>query len=158
MINLLDEVWSNFGELPIKHKVGLRLFMFSTSGLGHIIFAALPILCIAGFKGREKWICLYQTENIYPSKLSWLRIWCPSRKFGNEMNLKGLLYLALLNRLKAEVNFFIRELFEVFYFLSDFTVVAEHFKRDFWEFSVLGKCFKSLWIRPKFICMFYGWQ
>ena len=47
------------------------------------------------------------------------------------MNLKGLLYLALLNRLKAEVNFFIRESFEVFYFLSDFTVVAEHFKRDF---------------------------
>ena len=30
-------------------------------------------------------------------------------------------------RLKAEVNFFIREFFEVFYFPSDFNVVAENF-------------------------------
>ena len=43
------------------------------------------------------------------------------------MNLKGLLHLALLDRLKAEVNFFIREFFEVFYFLSDFIVVDENF-------------------------------
>ena len=48
------------------------------------------------------------------------------------MNLKGLLYLALLvvlllDILKAEVNFFIREFFEVFYFPSDFIVVAENF-------------------------------
>ena len=30
-------------------------------------------------------------------------------------------------RLKAEVNFFIREFLEVFYFPSDFIVVAENF-------------------------------
>ena len=30
-------------------------------------------------------------------------------------------------RLKAEVNFFIREFLEVFYFPSDFLVVAENF-------------------------------
>ena len=47
--------------------------------------------------------------------------------FGHGMKLKGLLYLALLDRLKAEVIFFIREFFEVFYFLSDFIVVAENF-------------------------------
>ena len=43
------------------------------------------------------------------------------------MNLKGLLYLALLDRLKAEINLFIREFFEVFYFPRDFIVVAENF-------------------------------
>ena len=36
------------------------------------------------------------------------------------MDLKGLLCLSLLGRLNSEVNFFIRELFEVFYFPSDF--------------------------------------
>ena len=56
-----------------------------------------------------------------------LRIWCPSRKFGVEMNLKGFLHLALVDRLKAEVNFFIREFCEIFYFPSDFIVVAENF-------------------------------
>ena len=30
-------------------------------------------------------------------------------------------------RLKAEVNFFIREFLEIFYFPSDFSVVAEKF-------------------------------
>ena len=43
------------------------------------------------------------------------------------MNLKGLLYLALLDRLKAEINFFIREFFEVIYFPSDFIAVTENF-------------------------------
>ena len=42
------------------------------------------------------------------------------------MNLKGLFYLALLDRLKAEVNFFVRESFEFFHFPSDFIVVAEN--------------------------------
>ena len=32
--------------------------------LGHRIVGMLPILCIAGFKGREKWISLYMIENI----------------------------------------------------------------------------------------------
>ena len=30
--------------------------------LGHKIFSTLPIICSAGFKGREKWIIVYQTE------------------------------------------------------------------------------------------------
>ena len=64
-----------------KIKMELRLFFFSTSGLGHKIFAALPILCIAGFKGRENCISLYQRENLYSSKLSCVRILCPSKKF-----------------------------------------------------------------------------
>ena len=34
-------------------------------------------------------------------------------------------------KLKAEVNFFVRKFLEVFYFPSDFIVVAE--KSDFWE-------------------------
>ena len=38
---------SNFGKFAIKYKVGLR-------HLGYRLFSALPILCIAGFKGREK--------------------------------------------------------------------------------------------------------
>ena len=45
--------------------MGLRLFLFSTSGLGYKIFAALPILCIAGFKGREvgfAWLWLSKIE------------------------------------------------------------------------------------------------
>ena len=49
---------------------------------------------------------------------------CLSGKFGHEMNLKGLLCLALLDILKAEVNLFIIKFFEVFYFPSDFTFVA----------------------------------
>ena len=54
MISSVDEVWSNFGELAMKYEMEFRLFLFSTSGIGHRIFAALPILYIAGFKGREK--------------------------------------------------------------------------------------------------------
>ena len=34
-------------------------------------------------------------------------------------------------RLKAEVNFFIREFLEAFYFPSDFIVVAENFYKEF---------------------------
>ena len=38
----------------MKHIMGFRLFLFSTSGVRHRIFDALPILWIAGFKEREK--------------------------------------------------------------------------------------------------------
>ena len=34
MISSLDEDLSNFGELAIKYKMGLRLSLFSTSALG----------------------------------------------------------------------------------------------------------------------------
>ena len=43
---------SNFGNLATKNKIGLRLFV--SLHLGHKIFGALSILCIAGFKGTEK--------------------------------------------------------------------------------------------------------
>ena len=88
--------------------MGVRLCSFSLH-LRHRIFGVLPILCITGLRGREKWIRVYQIKNIYPSEhflnqsvknlsqISRLRIWCPSRKFGHEMNLKGLLYLVLLD-------------------------------------------------------------
>ena len=67
----------------------------------HRIFGALSVAIIAGL------------ENIYPpvhflnqsvkvlSQIPGLRIWCPSRKFElneNEMNLKGLFYLVLLDQ------------------------------------------------------------
>ena len=29
------------------------------------IFRVFPILCIVGFKGREKWISIYKIENVY---------------------------------------------------------------------------------------------
>ena len=44
----------------------------------------------------------------------------------HEMNLKALLYLVLIN-LKYEVNFFIREFLEVFYFPNVFTVIMGSF-------------------------------
>ena len=56
-----------------------------------------------------------QPQKVLP-QISGLRICWPSRKFGHKMKLKGSLYLALLDRLKAEVNFFIREFSEAFYF------------------------------------------
>ena len=44
------------------------------------------------------------------------------------MNLKSFLYLALLDwKIEIEVNFFIREFLEDFYFPTDFIVVAENF-------------------------------
>ena len=41
--------------------VGFNLFLY----LGCRILDVLPIVCIAGFKRREKWISLYQMEYIY---------------------------------------------------------------------------------------------
>ena len=52
LISSLMKSKSNFEKLAIKYKIGLRLFLFCTSG--HRIFGALPILSIAEFKGREK--------------------------------------------------------------------------------------------------------
>ena len=69
MVSSLDEVQSNFGELAIKYKMELRLFLFSATGLRHITFAALPILSIAGFK-RKKKNTFIRNRNIYPSKIS----------------------------------------------------------------------------------------
>ena len=89
---------------------------FCSLHLGQRIFGALPILCAAGFRGRKKWITVYQTERLYPWKLSWLR-----RKevcAWNEFEKLFVSFSTVL--LKCEVKFFIREFLEVFYFPSAF--------------------------------------
>ena len=53
---------SNLGKLAIKYKIGLRLFLFFTSGIQNI-------WCISHstyhrVSGKRKWISLYQKENI----------------------------------------------------------------------------------------------
>ena len=49
-------------------------------------------------------------------------------------------------RVKDEVNFFIRELLEIFYFPSSFIVELESFKGDFWKVSALSN-YQSLGIK-----------
>ena len=49
-----------------------------------------------------------------------------SRKFGHEKNLKCVVVVST-TRLRGEVNFFIRVVFEVFYFTSEFIFIAEKF-------------------------------
>ena len=60
-------------------------------------------------------------------------------------------------RLKGEVNFFIEQFFEVFYFPKDLQQkVAEN---DFREVSVLSKCFQSLGIELIIsLYIFYRWE
>ena len=75
----------------------------------------LPILFILGL------------ENIYPPEhfliqsvlpqSSGLRKWCHLIKFGHKMNLKGFIEVSTI-KLNGEVNFFIREPLEAFYFPS----------------------------------------
>ena len=105
----------------------------SISELGHKIFAALAILCIAGFKGRENWISLYQTKNIYPSKLSCQRIliWCPSKKFGQWNKSERFVVLLRTIRFKGEVNFFISRGFLELFYLSSVFIGVQCLKRDF---------------------------
>ena len=52
LISSLMKSQSNFGKLTTKYKI--RLNSFCSLHLGHRIYGALPILCIAEFKGREK--------------------------------------------------------------------------------------------------------
>ena len=51
-------------------------------------------------------------------------------------------------RLKVEVNFFIREFLQVFYFPIDFIVVAENFYNGFLRSFSSTNCFQSLGIEP----------
>ena len=63
------------------------------------MFDMLPILYPAGLKNKyASEHLLNQSAKVLP-QITGLRIWSPSRKFGHghEMNLKGLLYLVLLN-------------------------------------------------------------
>ena len=127
---------SNFGKLAIKYKIGLRLLFFTaeTQNIWHIVHCILHGVFQGWNLREEKNKYVYARQKIYgypsndfsnqPQKvlplISGLRICWSSRKFGHEMKLKGSLYLALLDRLKAEVNFFIREFLKSFTFLSDF--------------------------------------
>ena len=43
--------------------------------LGCRILDVLPILCIAGFKRREKWISIYQIEHVYIYKYMYVWIY-----------------------------------------------------------------------------------
>ena len=62
-------------------------------------------------------------------------------------------------RLKVEVNFFIREFLQVFYFPIDFIVVAENFYKGFLRSFSSTNCFQSLGIEPIIsLYIFYGWQ
>ena len=84
---------SDFGKLAIKFEIGLRLFLFFTSGTLNIWCISYSVYSVysAGFKGREinksipdrKYIASYpsnQLEKVLP-QISGLRICCPSRKF-----------------------------------------------------------------------------
>ena len=64
-----------------------------------------------------------QSAKVLP-QVSRLRIYYPSKKFGHEINFITI-------RLQDEVNFFVREFLEDFYFPSTFIVVIKVFKIDF---------------------------
>ena len=112
LISSLMKAQSNFGKLAIKYKIGLRLFLFFTSGTQIIWRISHSVYCkvqgkrkISKFIPGRKYIgSCYPAEHFsnQPQKvlpqISGLRIWCSSRKFAHERNLKGLLYLELLDR------------------------------------------------------------
>ena len=62
------------------------------------------------------------------------------------------------NRLKRGVNFFVREFWKSF-LLVTLLLSQKGFVKDFWEVSVLSKCFQSLGIESSAILyIYYGWQ
>ena len=108
LISSLNKSQNNFGNFAIKYKIGLRLFLFFTSGTQNIWCVAHSVnFRVEGKRKIDKFIAdrkniaiplsiFNQPEKVLP-QISGLGIWCPSKKFGHEMNLKGLLYLALLD-------------------------------------------------------------
>ena len=97
-------------QLIREYKIGMRLILLSKPRIfKHRIFNELPILWIAGFKRRKHWIKLYQLKTVWPSEhfvnqsvktlfqISVLRLWYLTIKFGHEINLKGLMFLMLLD-------------------------------------------------------------
>ena len=81
LISSMLKSQSSFGKFVIKYKIELKLFLFLTSGTQNISCIAHSVYC------KERFL----------SQISGLRIWFPSRNFGHEINLKGLLYLGLLD-------------------------------------------------------------
>ena len=75
-----------------------------------------PILYIVGSKEGEKWIGMVVPDRkcipiraILNSirkrfQISGLRIWCPSKKFGHEVNLKSLLHGAIPEKTQTGVT------------------------------------------------------
>ena len=112
LISSLMKSHSNSGKFSIKYKIGLTLFLFFISGTQNIWCIAHSMYCriwgnrkINKFILDRKYIPIYQSISNQSEKvllqISALRIWRPLRKFGYEMNSKGLLYLALIGeRLK----------------------------------------------------------
>ena len=98
LISSLMKSQSNFGKLAKKYKIGLQLFLFFRSGTQNIWCVAHSVYySVQGKRKINTFIpehFLNQSEKVLP-QISGVRIWCSSRKFGHEMNLKGLLYLAL---------------------------------------------------------------
>ena len=123
LISSLMKSQSNFGKLTKNVKQGLD--SSCPLHLGQRIFGVLPILCIAGFKGREKWICLYQINNTYLSVRVFLKpfikFFSPDIRTENMVSFKEVwlwneferFVVFSTVRLKGEVNFFIREFLEV---------------------------------------------
>ena len=92
--------------------------------MGHRIFAGLPIRCIVGLENvYPAGDCLNQSIKSftpdYTNEMSFKEFWS-----GNEFEW----FVIFSNiRVKDEVNFFIRELLEIFYFPSSFIVELESF-------------------------------
>ena len=96
---------------------------FCSLHLGHRIFSALPILCIAGFKEREKWISFYQIENIKLSIKVFLKpireSFTPDIRTENMVSFKEVwpwneferFVVFSTIKLKGELNFFIEFLY-----------------------------------------------
>ena len=126
LISSLMKSQSNFGKLAIKYEIGLRLFLFFIPETQNIWCIAHSVYYRQGgntkinkFIPDRKYIASHQSisnqsEKVLP-QISGLRIWCPSRKFG-QMNLKGLLYLALLD-LRLQQMSLLESSFQCFTFL-----------------------------------------
>ena len=53
LISSLMKSQSNFGKLEIKYKIGLRLFLFFTSGTQNIWCVAHPFCVLQGLKEEK---------------------------------------------------------------------------------------------------------
>ena len=102
-----DEVWASFGQFAIKYKMGVRLFSFFKSGTQNIWCIAHSMYCRV-----RKFI--YLSEHFLNQLV----------KFLPWNNFEWFVVYSTI-RLKGEVNFFIREFLEAFYFPSAVIVWIE---------------------------------
>ena len=148
----------------------MRFFLIFTSGTQNILCVARPFdsAYCRDFKGKRKintfiqdrkYITIHQhflNQSIKVLSQIWgLRIWFSSRKFDHEMNLKGLFcisyYLDLVLFSTILIERWRKFLLESFWesLLSEWLYCCSKiFKRNFWDVSVISKCFQSLRIEP----------